>query len=707
MDRYLGKLLGGRYEVLSVLGVGGMAVVYRARCQVLNRFVAVKVLKDEFAGDEEFRRRFYNESLAVAQLSHANIVSVYDVVQNDDVQYIVMELIDGITLKEYMSQKGALSWQETLFFAEQIAKALEHAHERGIIHQDIKPHNIILLRDGTAKVTDFGIARFEHAQETRVIAQAIGSVHYISPEQARGSSIDQRTDLYALGIVMYEMLTGEVPFDGDTVVGIVMQHLNAVPKLPSERIPAIPRGMDDIVMHAMSPVLNHRYAKARVIYDDLEQLKFDPSRRFNTISNAGVGNDETVVMPQAEDAARAAAMRTAQRKPTTKTGSKISFSETGEIGAPPQRRNAGGAGQPRRGKPRKRSFLQWLGESPFVLIIIAAVIFAAITIGVFISMFNKIGDVSAFVDVPQLVGLQIDMVLADADIQANFAIVQTGTEADPSAEDGEILWQSIDSGDRTLVGSTIDVIVCLNDGVIEEVEDEPEETVIVYEMPDFVDTNAEDAAAELVNNGFFEYELVQESSLDIAEGNVTRTTPKAGADLYADDNIIIYVSTGTTGMMVAVPDLIDSTVTEAAEKLEQMYLVIGSTIMVDSDLPAGTVIEQSVEAGVEVKVGSTIDVRISAGTEGEVLDEGEEEPLDEGNNQNESTELGYARFTIPFPDATVATHLEVWIAGELKHTYDYAVGTAHASVELMAPIGAQEVTVCVNDIEWVQTEVFT
>lgn len=209
MDKYIGTLLGGRYEILEVLGVGGMAMVYKARCRVLNRFVAIKILKEEFAQDEEFRRRFYNESQAVAKLSHNNIVAVYDVAHSDGIDYIVMELIDGISLKEYLQKKGHLSWQRPCFCPADCTRTDACWHSRGIIHQDIKPHNIMLLRDGTAKVTDFGIARLESNQETRVMQEAIGSVHYISPEQAKGGAIDSRTDLYSLGVVMYEMLTGQ------------------------------------------------------------------------------------------------------------------------------------------------------------------------------------------------------------------------------------------------------------------------------------------------------------------------------------------------------------------------------------------------------------------------------------------------------------------------------------------------------------------
>ena len=207
MDKYIGKLLDGRYEILEIIGVGGMAVVYKAMDHRLNRLVAVKILKDDYLGDADFRRRFHGESQAVAMLSHPNIVSVYDVSRSDGMEYIVMELIDGITLKQYMDNRAPLSWRETLHFSMQIAKALEHAHSRGIIHRDIKPHNVMILKDGSVKVADFGIARIVSAQNT-LTKEALGSVHYISPEQAKGARVDNRSDIYSLGVVMYEMLTG-------------------------------------------------------------------------------------------------------------------------------------------------------------------------------------------------------------------------------------------------------------------------------------------------------------------------------------------------------------------------------------------------------------------------------------------------------------------------------------------------------------------
>ena len=245
MENYIGRLLDSRYEILDVIGTGGMAVVYRALDHRLNRLVAVKILKDELSRNQEFRRRFHAESQAVAMLSHPNIVSVYDVSRSGDADYIVMELIEGITLKQYLEKKINLNWRETLHFSMQIAKALEHAHSRGIVHRDIKPHNIMTLKDGSIKVADFGIARVGSAQNT-LTREALGSVHYISPEQAKGARVDNRSDLYSLGVVMYEMLTGRTPYDGETPVSVAIQHINGTARRPSELMPGIPLGLEQI-----------------------------------------------------------------------------------------------------------------------------------------------------------------------------------------------------------------------------------------------------------------------------------------------------------------------------------------------------------------------------------------------------------------------------------------------------------------------------
>ena len=279
MDPYIGKMLDDRYEILEEIGSGGMAVVYKAMCHRLNRLVAIKILKQELGKDAELHRRFLAESQAVAMLSHPNIVSVYDVSSSGDMDYIVMELIEGVTLKQYMQKRGALSWREALHFAMQIASALEHAHSRGIVHRDIKPQNIMLLKDGTLKVADFGIARVLSSQTT-LTRETLGSVHYISPEQARGSRVDQRTDLYSLGVVLYEMLTGQLPYDGDSAVSIAIAHIGGKCPQPRELVPEIPEGLEQIVLHAMSVKLSERYETATQMLEDMEAFREDQQILF-------------------------------------------------------------------------------------------------------------------------------------------------------------------------------------------------------------------------------------------------------------------------------------------------------------------------------------------------------------------------------------------------------------------------------------------
>lgn len=281
MDQNIGKILNDRYELLDVLGVGGMAVVYKAKCHRLNRLVAVKVLKPELAADADIRARFHGESKAVGMMSHPNIVNVYDVNQDGDIDYFVMELVDGITLKQYIHRRGGvLNWREALHFSVQILEGLDHAHSRGIIHRDVKPQNIMVLRDGSVKVADFGIATIADAQKT-MTQEALGSVHYISPEQAKGSAVDERSDLYSTGVVLYEMLTGRLPYEGDSPVAVAIQHINSIPLSPRELNPDIPVGMEQITMKAMAQDRDLRYPNARAMLADLETFRRKPNTVFD------------------------------------------------------------------------------------------------------------------------------------------------------------------------------------------------------------------------------------------------------------------------------------------------------------------------------------------------------------------------------------------------------------------------------------------
>ncbi len=281
MDRFLGKRLDGRYEIREILGIGGMAVVYKAYDNVEDRIVAIKILKQEFATSEEFLRRFKNESRAISLLSHPNIVKIFDVSFGDLIQYIVMEHIEGITLKEYIEREGSLSWKQAVHFSVQILRGLQHAHDRGIVHRDVKPQNIMVLFDGTIKVTDFGIARFSRSEQTTITDKAIGSVHYISPEQARGDVTDEKTDIYSVGVMLYEMLTGQLPFQADNAVSVAIMQLQREPKMPTELNGSIPIGVEQITLRAMQKDTAHRYKSSSEMLCDLEKFKKDPAVTFD------------------------------------------------------------------------------------------------------------------------------------------------------------------------------------------------------------------------------------------------------------------------------------------------------------------------------------------------------------------------------------------------------------------------------------------
>ena len=682
MDKYIGKILDNRYEVLEIIGVGGMAVVYKALDKVLDRYVAIKILKDEYAHDEEFRKRFANESHAVAQLSHNNIVSVYDVSRSENPQYIVMELIEGITLKEYLTKKGSLSWQETLFFTQQIAKALEHAHSRGIIHQDIKPHNICLLRDGTVKVTDFGIARFEKNQETRVIQEAIGSVHYISPEQAKGSAIDHRADLYSLGVMMYEMLTGRVPFDGDTPLAIVMQHINAVPLPPSEVVPGIPKGMDDIVMRAMCPTLNKRYANANEIYNDLERLKRQPSIRFETTSaRQAVVDGETIVMPkfsqdvrrEQEKAANHSAEH-AQRQHARPIRIEDDDEDEDEFEPAP---------------PRKRSFFGRLLESPVAMGILG-VLLCVVIAGV--AAIKLLGLGGSLVVVPKFIGANIAEVMGNEEYASQFVFEEAPDKVvDNEKEPGTIVDQSPAAGENVKEGSKITLTVTT-------LEDNPPEDTEKYELEDL--TNQTIGYADIIlSNREINYTLQQEASLDVEKDHIIETIPAAGAMLSPGDEIILVVSTGVEGLKVPVPNLIGRSLSDAQKLIREAKLTC-SVEGRNSDAPANEVIDQSIDADTMVDANTEITITFSLGSS-TVPDEpdGEDTPIPiPGISGGE--EIGTATIDFDLPTDVEIAHVVITLDGQeqvFERTYDTTIDDS-GSYTCSATVGVHTVRIQINGV---------
>ena len=581
MDQYIGKMLDNRYEILERIGTGGMAVVYKAKCHRLNRLVAIKILKSDLAQNEEFRRRFNAESQAVAQLSHPNIVSVYDVSRGGDTEYIVMELIDGITLKQYMEKRGQLNWRESLHFITQIMRGLSHAHSRGIIHRDIKPQNIMVLLDGSVKVADFGIACLADSAQT-MTQEALGSVHYISPEQARGDRPDARSDIYSSGVVLYEMLTGRLPFEGESAVSVAIQHLSSIPLAPREINPDIPEQLELICMKAMAPDLEHRYQSADAMIADLEafrknpdvEMKFDlsdlrpeetdePTRPIRTVSG------HTVTVP-------------------VRTVEKGHVRRTEDDDEPPA---SGG----------KRTVL------------IGAVVIAALAV-VFLLFKSILGSFSApAVDqyqVPNVLGMTIEEAENDPRVKGIFEIEKAGSGSSEEYAEGQIMKQSPDS-DETRKGSQLVIQVWVSVG---------EET---GEMPKLENKSEQDARILLEKlNKQYNLDLTVEAPEDqqrfsdeITAGYVIETKPAEGETLRKGDTVTLIISKGPETTPVTVPKFVGLNIDETLAQLSSYGLTCTASDVevVDSDKPGGQIVWQSLEPTSKVDEWTTIKFQVSAG----------------------------------------------------------------------------------------------
>ena len=583
MDQYIGKMLDNRYEILERIGTGGMAIVYKAKCHRLNRLVAIKILKSDLAQNEEFRRRFNAESQAVAQLSHPNIVSVYDVSRGGDMEYIVMELIDGITLTQYMEKRGQLNWRESLHFITQIMRGLSHAHSRGIIHRDIKPQNIMVLRDGRVKVADFGIACLADSAQT-LTQEALGSVHYISPEQARGDRPDARSDIYSSGVVLYEMLTGRLPFEGESAVSVAIQHLSSIPLAPREINPDIPEQLELICMKAMAPDLEHRYQSADAMIADLEAFRKNPEVEMKF--------DLSDLRPEEND------------EPTRTIRTMPSHTVTIPVHQPERnypRRERDEDEEPRRTGSGKRGVL------------VSAVTVAAVA--VVIVLFKTIlgSFAPAVVDqyqVPDLYNMTIEEAEDDPRIEGVFEIQKAGSEFSTDVPEGHILRQDPKKGE-TRKGSQLVIQVWVSAG---------EET---GEVPDLENKSEQDARILLEKlNKEYNLELTVEApeelkqfSEEITEGYVIKTEPAQGEILKKGDTVKLILSKGPDIKPVTVLPFVGMSIDSVLSQLESYKLTCDAADVevVDSDKPGGTIVWQSPASGETVPEWTTIKFRVSAG----------------------------------------------------------------------------------------------
>ena len=560
MDRYVGKRLDGRYEIQEIIGVGGMAVVYKAYDNVESRIVAIKILKDEFVGNDEFIHRFKNESKAIAMLSHDNIVKVYDLCFGDRIQYIVMEYIDGITLKEFIEHRGSLRWSDAVYFTIQILRGLQHAHDKGIVHRDVKPQNIMVLPDGTIKVADFGIARFARGDQRTITDLAIGSVHYISPEQARGEKTDEKADIYSVGVMLYEMLTGKLPFDADSAVSIAIMQLQRDPQLPTLINPSIPLGLEQITMKAMQKNVERRYQSAAEMLCDLDTLKKDPDATFS--HSYFVDNSPTKFVD-------------------TISSTPASAVVDDDLDDSDNNKNR-----------MIIPVLSGIAATLVVAIIVLGIIFVP-------RLFNGTGKE---IEYPDYVGKTIDEVKSDSfskdfDIQWEYRISD-------KYDIGVVCEQSQKAGKTAKKGAKLTLYVSMG-----------QTTVTV---PDVYTKSEAFAVSELKSKGFTT--IVKKTADDeIENGLVIRTDPQRTTVVAEGTEITIYVSTGKNSKMVDVPNVIGISEAKAKQFIEDAGLKV---VIHKRDLKAGEkfyekgyVINQdpNVDSTAQVKEGTSITIEVCSG----------------------------------------------------------------------------------------------
>lgn len=556
MDKYVGKRLDGRYEIREIIGVGGMAVVYKAYDNQEDRLVAIKILKEEFLTNEEFLRRFKNESKAIAMLSHPNIVNVYDVSFGDLIQYIVMEYIEGITLKEFIEKEGSLRWKDAVHFTIQILKGLQHAHDNGIVHRDVKPQNIMVLEDGTIKVTDFGIARFARSDQRTITDKAIGSVHYISPEQARGEKTDEKADIYSVGVMLYEMLTGKLPFQADSAVSVAIMQLQREPQLPTEINDSIPQGLEQITMHAMQKSQERRYQSAAEMLCDLGNFRKDPELTF--AYSYFVDNSPTKFV--------------------------------GEI--------------VREEKPEEKEAQKEKNNIIPILLGIAVTLVIALVVLAFIFIPKLLSDTGKEIECPNFVGQKFADIKNDPEYTENF-IFNPKWQENEEYDYGYIYEQSIKEGSKVKDDTKITLFVSMGQST--------------EKVPDVRNQLESYAVSQLKAAGFVT-KIVEEANDEVEAGYVIRTEPQHTTVVAEGETITIVVSTGKPQEFVLVPDVLGQPEEQAKKELQKVGLKAKVetqkvNITPEKDYqPAGNVLAQSPQSSSEkVAEGTEVVLYISSG----------------------------------------------------------------------------------------------
>lgn len=559
MDNYVGKRLDGRYEIQEIIGVGGMSVVYKAYDNVDDRIVAVKILKDEFLTNDEFVRRFKNESKAIALLSHPNIVKVYDVSFGEKLQYIVMEYVDGITLKEYIQKQKSITWNDALFFTTQILRALQHAHDKGIVHRDIKPQNIILLSNGNIKVADFGIARFSRSETRTLTDTAIGSVHYISPEQAKGEFTDERADIYSVGVVLYEMLAGKVPFEADSAVSVALMQLQDDAERLTQINPDIPKGLEQICMHAMQKNPADRYQTATEMLLDIEEVIKNPNTVFDY--TYFVDKEPTKYVINTEE------------KPVVNEEEYYQPDDDVEYYDPNHKKKV------------------------ITAVVIGVVVLIAAIVLLVLSLTGTAFKTTRTLE--NFVGMSYDELISSQQYDYEFIMQQEKTE---ESEPGVIISQAPEAGTKVLPDSQVTLVVAISADDIT--------------VPNLYDLDVEMAKNALAQEGLNNYTITSVASDTVEENKVVYSNPKAGTVVSADTQITVFVSSGPTTeeiKQINIPDVSGLSQEGARAFLEKSGFKNINFSTKDSELPKGVVISQNPVAGTLITEDDKITITISSG----------------------------------------------------------------------------------------------
>ena len=558
----VGKVLGNRYEILEKIGTGGMATVYKAKCRVLNRYVAVKILKDEFANDSEFIKRFQVEAQSAASLSHPNIVSIFDVGNDNGMHYIVMELIEGKTLKEIITEKGKLPWRDAVKIAAQIASGLSHAHKNHIIHRDIKPHNIIITKDGVAKVTDFGIAKAVSNSTINAFGSTIGSVHYFSPEHARGGYTDEKSDIYSLGVVLYEMCTGRLPFDAETPVSVAIKHLQEKPVEPIEINKDIPDGLNAIIMKAMQKEASNRYASADKMYDDLMKL---------------LKNPEDVTLKNMNNGAQISDFPT-QRVPIVGiNNTSVNTNEEKNVNKNIYKEEEEDLGKSKKQVTKQQAIIKLC----VFLVCIVAVFFICVKAGSAISTMILGGNDS--VEVPAIVGCsreEAEKMLTNLGLKIE---IQANVESSEYPS-GYVTYQEYAQGYQLKKGAIVGVRLSRG-----------EKKVLV---PDVSLVTTTTAAKMKIEKAGLVYKEEYEFHDTIPSGDIIRQEPKVNTEVEKDSTVVVYVSKGPASGdsgLVKVPSVVNMTEEEARKTLDDAKLIAKVTYISTKGKEDGKVVSQTPE----------------------------------------------------------------------------------------------------------------